>query len=51
MGPIKLELPEVIWSTDSQEHSATEFQKTKVNFFVASQNYTFDPVLKSTGSY
>ncbi len=51
MGPIKLELPEVIWSTESQEHSRLEYQKNKVNFFVATQNYTFDPVLKSTGNY
>ena len=48
---IKLELPEVIWSTDSQEHSRMDYQKSKVNFSVATQNYTFDPVLKSTGSY
>ena len=51
MGPIKLELPEVVWSTVSQEHSRAEYQKNKVNFSVATQNYTFDPVLKSTGSY
>ena len=51
MGPIKLELPEVVWSTESQEHSRMDFQKSKVNFSVATQNYTFDPVLKSTGSY
>jgi hypothetical protein len=51
MGPIKLELPEVIWSTDVQEHSKDGFQKSKVNFSVATQNYTFDPVLKSTGNY
>jgi hypothetical protein len=51
MGPIKLELPEVVWSTDSQEHSRMEYQKNKVNFSVATQNYTFDPVLKSTGIY
>ena len=51
MGPIKLELPEVVWSTDSQEHSKLGYQKSKVNFLVATQNYTFDPVLKSTGSY
>jgi hypothetical protein len=51
MGPIKLELPEVVWSTVSQEHSRVEYQKNKVNFSVATQNYTFDPVLKSTGSY
>jgi hypothetical protein len=51
MGPIKLELPEVVWSTDSQEHSRSEYQKNRVNFSVATQNYTFDPVLKSTGSY
>ncbi len=51
MGPIKLELPEVVWSTVSQEHSRMEYQKNKVNFSVATQNYTFDPVLKSTGSY
>ena len=51
MGPIKLELPEVVWSTVSQEHSRTEYQKNKVNFSVATQNYSFDPVLKSTGSY
>jgi hypothetical protein len=51
MGPIKLELPEVVWSTESQQHSSTEYQKSKVNFSVATQNYTFDPVLKSTGSY
>jgi len=51
MGPIKLELPEVVWSTVSQEHSKMEYQKNKVNFSVATQNYTFDPVLKSTGSY
>jgi hypothetical protein len=51
MGPIKLELPEVVWSTESQEHSRLEYQKSKVNFSVVTQNYTFDPVLKSTGSY
>lgn len=51
MGPIKLELPEVVWSTVSQEHSKMEYQKNKVSFSVATQNYTFDPVLKSTGSY
>jgi hypothetical protein len=51
MGPIKLELPEVVWSTESQEHSRMEYQKSKVNFSVATQNYTFDPVLKSTGIY
>ena len=51
MGPIKLELPEVVWSTESQEHSRMDYQKSKVNFSVATQNYTFDPVLKSTGSY
>lgn len=51
MGPIKLELPEVVWSTESQEHSRLEYQKSKVNFSVATQNYTWDPVLKSTGSY
>jgi hypothetical protein len=51
MGPIKLELPEVVWSTDSQEHSRIEYQKNKVNFSVATQNYTFDPVLKPTGNY
>lgn len=51
MGPIKLELPEVVWSTVSQEHSRMEYQKNKVNFSVATQNYTFDPVLKSTGIY
>ena len=51
MGPIKLELPEVIWSTESQEHSSINYQKSKVNFSVATQNYTFDPVLKSTGNY
>jgi len=51
MGPIKLELPEVVWSTESQEHSRLEYQKSKVNFSVATQNYTFDPVLKSTGIY
>jgi hypothetical protein len=51
MGPIKLELPEVVWSTVSQEHSRMEYQKNKVNFSVATQDYTFDPVLKSTGSY
>lgn len=51
MGPIKLELPEVVWSTVSQEHSRMDYQKNKVNFSVATQNYTFDPVLKSTGSY
>ena len=51
MGPIKLELPEVVWSTDSQEHSRMEYQKSKVSFSVATQNYSIDPVLKSTGSY
>jgi hypothetical protein len=51
MGPIKLDLPEVVWSTESQEHSRMDYQKNKVNFSVATQNYTFDPVLKSTGSY
>ena len=51
MGPIKLELPEVVWSTESQEHSRLDYQKSKINFFVATQNYTFNPVLKSTGSY
>lgn len=51
MGPIKLELPEVVWSTDSQEHSKMDYQKNKVNFSVATQNYLFDPVLKSTGNY
>jgi len=51
MGPIKLELPEVVWSTESQEHSRMDFQKSKVNFSVATQNYTFDPILKPTGSY
>jgi len=51
MGPIKLELPEVVWSTESQEHSRLEYQKSKVNFSVATQNYTFDPVLKPTGNY
>ena len=51
MGPIKLELPEVVWSTESQQHSRVEYQKNKVNFTVATQNYTFDPILKSTGSY
>ena len=25
--------------------------KNKVNFSVATQNYTFDPVLKPTGNY
>jgi hypothetical protein len=28
-----------------------DYQKGKVNFSVAVQNYTFDPVLKSTGIY
>lgn len=51
MGSIKLELPEVVWSTESQEHSRIEYQKSKVNFSVATQNYTFDPVLKPTGNY
>ena len=51
MGPIKLELPEVVWSTESETHSVTGYQKGKVNFSVATQNYTFDPVLKSTGTY
>lgn len=51
MGPIKLELPEVVWSTESETHSMTGYQKGKVNFSVATQNYTFDPVLKPTGSY
>ncbi len=51
MGPIKLELPEVVWSTQSEEHSRMDYQKGKVNFSVAVQNYTFDPVLKSTGIY
>jgi hypothetical protein len=51
MGPIKLELPEVVWSTQSEEHSRIEYQKGKVDFLVAVQNYTFDPVLKPTGSY
>lgn len=51
MGPIKLELPEVVWSTESQEHSRLDYQKSIVNFSVAVQNYTFDPVLKSTGNY
>ena len=51
MGSIKLELPEVVWSTESQEHSRIEYQKNKVNFSVATQNYTFDPVLKPTGNY
>jgi hypothetical protein len=51
MGPIKLDLPEVVWSTESQEHSRMDYQNNKVNFSVATQSYTFDPVLKSTGSY
>jgi hypothetical protein len=51
MGPIKLELPEVVWSTESEEHSRMDYQKGKVNFSVATQNYLFDPVLKPTGSY
>ena len=51
MGPVKLELPEVVWTAQSQEHSAEQYQKNTVSFQVVTQNYVQDYTLESTGNY
>jgi hypothetical protein len=51
MGPVKLDLPEVVWTAQSQEHSAEQYQKNTVNFQVVTQNYNQDYTLESTGNY
>lgn len=51
MGPVKLELPEVVWTAQSQEHSVEQYQKNTVSFQVVTQNYVQDYTLESTGNY
>lgn len=51
MGPVKLELPEVVWTAQSQEHSVDQYQKNTVYFQVVTQNYIQDFTLESTGNY
>ncbi len=51
MGPVKLDLPEVVWTAQSQEHGSDQYQKNTVSFQVVSQNYIKDFVLEATGSY
>ena len=51
MGPAKIELPEVVWSTENSTYDMTSTEMKSVNFAVVTQNYDFNPVLKSTGVY
>ena len=51
MGPVKLELPEVVGTAQSQEHSVEQYQKNTVSFQVVTQNYVQDYTLESTGNY
>jgi len=51
MGPVKLDLPEVIWTAQSQEHSSEQYQKNTVSYQVVTQNYIQDFTLESTGNY
>jgi hypothetical protein len=50
-GPFKLELPEIIWSTQSSESSMEQVHQKRVNWSVVSKNFDFDPYLKPTGIY
>ena len=50
-GPFKLELPEIIWSTQSSESSMEQVHQKRVNWAVVSKNFDFDPYLKPTGIY
>ncbi len=50
-GPFKLELPEIIWSTQSSESAMEQVHQKKVNWTVVSKNFDFDPYLKPTGLY
>lgn len=51
MGPVKLDLPEVVWTAQSQEHGSEQYQKNTVSFQVVTQNYTQDFTLEATGNY
>lgn len=51
MGPAKIELPEVVWSVENSTYEMTTTEMKTVNFSVVTQNYDFNPVLKSTGVY
>lgn len=51
MGPVKLDLPEVVWTAQSQEYSNEQYQKNTVAFQVVSQNYEKNFTLEATGNY
>lgn len=51
MGPAKIELPEVVWSVENSTYDMSSVEMKTVNFSVVTQNYDFNPVLKSTGVY
>ena len=51
MGPVKLDLPEVIWTAQSSEHGADQYQKNTVSYQVVTQNYIKDFTLEATGNY
>ncbi len=51
MGPVKLDLPEVVWTAQSQEHGSDQYQKNTVSYQVVTQNYNQDFTLESTGNY
>ena len=51
MGPVKLDLPEVVWTAQSSEHSSEQYQKNTVSYQVVTQNYIKDFTLEATGDY
>lgn len=50
-GPFKLELPDIIWSTQSSESSMDQVHQKKVSWSNVSKTINFDPYLTPTGIY
>ena len=42
MGPVKLDLPEVVWTAQSQEHSAEQYQKNIIKITLLNQQEIID---------
>ena len=50
-GPFKLELPQIVWSTQSSESSMDQVHQKTVNWAAVSNVFNFDPYLLPTGNY
>lgn len=50
MGTFKIELPEIVFAPESLSYSVDSNIQKKINFSVVVQNYSYIPILKSTGN-